>query len=65
MEVGKVPPADIPLAHAATTAVAGQGSQAAADIAPMADRADIRPLDVPAALQILLAEARAGFDLPL
>jgi hypothetical protein len=65
MEVGKVPPADALIVRAATTAVAGQESPAAADIVPMADRADIRPLDVPAALQILLAEVGAGFDLPL
>jgi hypothetical protein len=65
MEVGKVPPVDVPAVRAATTAVAGQESHAAADVVPMADRADIRPLDVSAALQILLAEVRAGFDLPL
>jgi hypothetical protein len=29
----------------------------------IADRADIRPLDIPAALQILLAEVRASFEL--
>jgi len=28
----------------------------------IADRADIRPLDIPAALQILLAEVRASFE---
>jgi len=37
----------------------------AVNIAPTADRADIRPLDVMAALQILLAEVRASFDWPL
>jgi hypothetical protein len=31
--------------------------------AAIADRADIRPLDIPAALQILLAEVRASFEL--
>jgi hypothetical protein len=31
--------------------------------AAIADRADIRPLDVPAALQILLSELRAALDL--
>ena len=41
----------------------GQDLPAAADIAPTADRADIRPLDVSAALQILLAEVRAGLGL--
>ena len=37
----------------------------AATIAALPDRADIRPLDISGALQILLAEVRAGLDLPL
>jgi hypothetical protein len=37
--------------------------QSPANIAATADRADIRSLDIPAALQILLAEIRAAFDL--
>jgi hypothetical protein len=37
----------------------------AAPIAALPDRADIRPLDVSSALQILLAEVRGGLDLPL
>jgi hypothetical protein len=45
------------------TSPAGPGSQSPANIAATADRADIRPLDIPAALQILLAEVRAAFDL--
>lgn len=36
--------------------------QPAATVAPLADRADIRPLDIPAALQILLAEVRAQLE---
>jgi hypothetical protein len=40
-----------------------QGPQSPANAAPIADRADIRPLDVPAALQILLAEVRSAFEL--
>ncbi len=39
------------------------GAQPPARTAAIADRADIRPLDIPAALQILLAEVRASFDL--
>jgi hypothetical protein len=42
---------------------ADQGPQSAPTAAPIMDRADIRPLDVPAALQILLAEVRAAFVL--
>jgi hypothetical protein len=50
-------------APATTTTPAEPGSQSPANIAAIADRADIRPLDIPAALQILLAEVRAAFDL--
>lgn len=46
-----------------TAPPAEQGPQSPANAAPIADRADIRPLDVPAALQILLAEVRAAFEL--
>jgi hypothetical protein len=65
MEVPKLPPAEVPSARAGTAALTEQGSQSPASIAPMLDRADIRPLDVPAALQILLAEVRAELDLTL
>ena len=65
MEVSKLPPADVPSARPGTTTLTDQGSQSPAGIAPTADRADIRPLDVSAALQILLAEVRAALDLPL
>jgi hypothetical protein len=65
MEVSKLPPADVQSARAGTAALTEQGSQSPASIAPMADRADIRPLDVSAALQILLAEVRAALDLTL
>jgi hypothetical protein len=65
MEVSKMPPADVPPnARAAPATVAERGSQPPADIAPPVDRADIRPLDISGALLILLAEVRAGFDLP-
>jgi hypothetical protein len=65
MEVSKLPPADVPSARAGTATPMEQGSQSPASIAPMVDRADIRPLDVSAALQILLTEVRAALDLTL
>jgi hypothetical protein len=70
MEVSKVPPADVPTARAGTSTATEQASSSAANssaanIAPLTELADIRPLDVLAALQILLAEVRAGLDLPL
>jgi hypothetical protein len=64
MEVSKVPPGDASTARAATGTVSEQGSRSATVVAPPADRADIRPLDISGALLILLAEVRAGFDLP-
>ena len=71
MEVSKVPPPAVSTSGAAgATGATGaatteQPPQSAATIAPPADRADIRPLDVPGALQILLAEVRAALDLTL
>lgn len=58
MEISKAPPAE---------AAAVLGSRAAAQqpaprAAPAVDLADIRPLDVASALQILLAEVRAELD---
>ena len=64
MEVSKVPPPDVATARAGASALTGQGSPPASVIAAPADRADIGPLDVAGALQILLAEVRAGLDLP-
>jgi hypothetical protein len=63
MQVSKVPPADVPTVRAGTVTTAEQGPPSAADIAPAADLADIRPLDISGALQILLAEVRAALDL--
>jgi hypothetical protein len=63
MDISKVPPAEVSTVRPGTAATPRQESAAAADAAPAADRADIRPLDVRAALQILLAEVRAGLDL--
>ncbi len=50
-------------ARAPAAAAAEQGPQSPANAAPIVDRADIRPLDIAAALQILLAEVRAAFEL--
>jgi hypothetical protein len=65
MEVSKVPPADVPTVRAGAVTTAEQGPPSAADMAPAADLADIRPLDISGALQILLAEVRAALDLQL
>ena len=50
-------------ARAPAAAAAEQGPQSPANAAPIVDRADTRPLDIAAALQILLAEVRAAFEL--
>jgi hypothetical protein len=65
MQVSNVPPADAPAPSAGTVTSAEQRPPSAADIAPAADLADIRPLDISGALQILLAEVSAGLDLQL
>jgi hypothetical protein len=65
MQVSNVPPADVPTVRAGSVTSAEQGPPSAADIAPAADLADIRPLDISGALQILLAEVRAALDLQL
>jgi hypothetical protein len=65
MEVSNLPPADVPTARAGTATATEQGSHSAGAVAPPADRADIRPLDISGALQILLAEVRAGLGLPV
>ena len=63
MDVTKLPAPGAAAIGPPTTSPAQPGSQSPANIAPIADRADIRPLDIQAALQILLAEVRAAFDL--
>lgn len=65
MDVTKAPPPGTPPSRSTAASSAETGSQAPATPAPaiQADRANIRPLDVPAALQILLAEIRASFEL--
>jgi hypothetical protein len=62
MDITKTPPPDLP--HRTPTMAAEQGAQSARQSAAIADRADIKPLDIPAALQILLSEVRAALDLP-
>jgi hypothetical protein len=62
MDVTKMPAPSSAAARTPTPA-AGQGPQSPANAAPIVDRADIRPLDIAAALQILLAEVRSAFDL--
>jgi hypothetical protein len=62
MDVTKMPAPAAAAARTPTAPGAEQGPQSAS-AAPIVDRADIRPLDLPAALQILLAEVRAAFEL--
>jgi hypothetical protein len=62
VDVTKLPAPGTAAIRPATTPPADLGSQSPANVAAIADRADIRPLDIPAALQILLAEVRASFD---
>jgi hypothetical protein len=63
MDVTKLPAQSAAAIRTPTTSPAELGSQSTPDVAAIADRADIRPLDIPAALQILLAEVRASLDL--
>jgi hypothetical protein len=62
MDVTKLPAPGAAAIRTATSP-ADLSSQPPANVPAIADRADIRPLDIPAALQILLAEVRASFDL--
>ena len=59
----KPPPPVTSAARAPTASAPESGSRSPASVAAALDRADIRPLDIPAALQILLAEVRAAFEL--
>jgi hypothetical protein len=65
VDVIKMPPpgASAPRSSGATASESGSQPQANDVIAAVADRADIRPLDISSALQILLAEVRAAFAL--
>jgi len=62
MDVTKMPAPATAAARTPTAPPAEGGPQAPANATPIADRADIQPLDIPAALQILLAEVRAAFE---
>jgi len=63
MDVTKMPAPAAPAARTPTSPPAEQGPQSPGNSTPIVDRADIRPLDMPAALQILLAEVGAAFEL--
>jgi hypothetical protein len=62
VDISKLPAPAAATARTPAAPPAEQGQQSPASSAPIADRADIRPLDIPAALLILLAEVRAAFD---
>lgn len=65
MDVSKIPPADLPNPLPGSAPAADQRTQSSATLAPPADHADIRPLDIAGALQILLAEVHAELELVL
>jgi hypothetical protein len=67
MELTKTPPPDIGPARPEAAAVPRRETAAPTNAppSPMGDRVDIQPLDVPAALQILIAEVRAELQLPV
>ncbi len=60
IEVSKISPLDVSQPVAGNTPATDQRTQSSATLAPPADHADIRPLDTAGALQILIAEVRAG-----
>ena len=62
MEVPKIPPAEMPKVVSGSVPGMEQRAQSSGNIPPPADHADIRPLDIAGALQILLAEVRAGLE---
>jgi hypothetical protein len=61
MDITKSPAPETGAPGVATPAE--QGAKALLNLAATADRVDIRPLDISAALQILIAEVRASFDI--
>lgn len=63
MDVTKMPAPGTASTGAPSASAPEHGAQPPVHTAAIADRADIRPLDIPAALQILLAEVRAAFEL--
>jgi hypothetical protein len=62
MEISNVS-ADVPTTRTGTAPAPEQGTPTPTPVASPADFADIRPLDISGALQILVAEVRAGLDL--
>jgi hypothetical protein len=62
MDVTKLPPPAAADVRTPATSPGQLSSQTLAKPAALGDRADIKPLDVPAALQILLAEFRAALE---
>jgi hypothetical protein len=64
LDVTKLPLPSAAAVRPATASPAQPGSQSPAKTASIQSQADIRPLDIRAALQILLAEVRASFELP-
>lgn len=63
MDVTKTLPLGSPPPRSATPSAPETGLQSPPAAAAAADRANIRPLDIAAALQILIAEVRASFEL--
>jgi hypothetical protein len=62
MDVSKIPPPQFP-AGSANAAAAERGAGLPAKIPHTTEEPDVRPLDIPAALQILLTEVRAALEL--
>jgi hypothetical protein len=62
MDVTKLPAPDVAANRSSVGSTADQSSLPPEKNASVAERPDIRPLDIPAALQILLAEVGAAFD---
>lgn len=64
LDVTKLPAPNAAAVRPATASPAQPGLQSPAKTASIQTQADIRPLDIRAALQILLAEVRDSFELP-
>ena len=62
IEVSKISPTDVSQPVAGNAQATDQRAASSAGLAPPADHADIRPLDTAGALQILIAEVRAGLE---
>jgi hypothetical protein len=64
MDVTKAPPLDPSAARAGGPTSQQSAAAPSSEIVALADRVDIQPLDVAAALQILIAEVRTAMELP-